>query len=303
MQINCMQFNQDHTCIVHGTNTGFTVVDARSGQILIQRQLGGIGIATMLFRSNLLAVVGSPNNKQYPPYKVMLYDDNTTRMIGDMTFRCNVSNVLLRRDRIIVVAPYKLFVYDLKTFKLVDTIVTWKNPTGLADVCHERNILTTLGLTQGSIRVDRYDESKFTLICAHKSEIAAIKLNQDGSLVATCSQQGTLIRVFDTYTGANKYEFRRGAQAARIYNLDFHPANTWILASSDHGTIHLFKLQPRRPRLFDNLVPAYFSAEFSQVQFKLKLKTGTVFIAGFLPENVEVVAMTSSGKWTKFTVT
>lgn len=61
-------------------------------------------------------------------------------------------------------------------------------------------------------------QSKLT-ISAHQNPINCIAVNSTGTLLATTSEQGTLIRVFNTKTGDKLAEFRRGTVATKIHDL------------------------------------------------------------------------------------
>lgn len=68
-------------------------------------------------------------------------------------------------------------------------------------------------------------------------------MNYDGSLLATSSEKGTLIRIYRTDTGEFLHEVRRGSDKAEIYSVCFNSSSKLLACSSDKGTIHIFSLE------------------------------------------------------------
>ncbi|GFH08471.1 WD repeat domain phosphoinositide-interacting protein 3 [Haematococcus lacustris] len=80
-------FNQDCGCFACGTTQGFRVHNSDPFKETFCRGFdnGGIGIVEMLFRCNILAIVGGGPSPKYPP--------NKGKCIGELSFRSQASAV------------------------------------------------------------------------------------------------------------------------------------------------------------------------------------------------------------------
>ena len=179
---------------------------------------GGIGIVELLYRTNIIALVGGGDKPKWDHNKVMLWDDSQMKVIGELNFKTAVKAVKLRKDkyiysilltssvrnRIIVVLEKKIYVYNFQTLKLEKKFETTPNPRGLIAMSGSKDtcVLACLAGTKGNINVIHFDKNSHTLaIQAHVSDVNAIALNQDGTLVATASTKGQVIRIFSAETG------------------------------------------------------------------------------------------------------
>lgn len=144
------------------------------------------------------------------------------------------------------------------------------------------------------------------MVSAHDTALAAIALNPSGNRLATASQKGTLLRLFDTSSGKKVGEFRRGTDECRILSLAFSPNSHWLCVSSDKGTVHVFALDPNVggyplpegmsqeagatathnqtssfvPSFVKAYMPEYFSSVWSFAHFRLPQDTESVCAFG-----------------------
>ena len=295
-------FNQDGGCLAVGTARGFRVCNASPYQEMFRRTFdnhghshhshshshvqgggGGIGAVEMLFRCNLLALVGGGASPQYPTNKVLIWDDHLGKPIGELSFRQRVLAVKLRRDRICVAIRNIIYVYNFGDLALLDTVNTGgeENGLGLLSISTDDNagnddggagnaddgmVLACPSVQKGQVRVELYGARKNVLIDAHENPLAALALSVDGSLLATASERGTLIRLFETGKKANDSfmsssnsqlsahvpgtplrEFRRGVEHAKIGSLTFSLDKYWLACASDRETVHIFKVYEEYP--------------------------------------------------------
>ena len=158
----------------------------------------------MLFRCNILALVGGGSHPKFPMNKVLLWDDHQYKCIGELSFKTFVKAVKLRKDKVVVVLESRIYVYNFADLRLIDAIDTCLNPKGLVALSSDPNIsvLATPDKTKGSVKVTIYEKNHSHVINAHNSSLSYMALNFAGTLLATASDKGTIIRLFSTEDGA-----------------------------------------------------------------------------------------------------
>jgi len=84
------------------------------------------------------------------------------------------------------------------------------------------------------------------IIRAHKSPLSALAISPSGTLLATASDKGTIIRVWSVPGAERLWQFRRGTREAKIYSMAFNTVGSLLAVSSAHDTVHIFKLGGRQ---------------------------------------------------------
>ena len=92
----------------------------------------------MLYKSNILVLVGGGKYK-YPQNKATLFDDNSGKIITELSFNGYVNNVKLKKDRIIIVCDKKIYIFNLLIFQYIDIIDfnNIENKNGLIAITYE----------------------------------------------------------------------------------------------------------------------------------------------------------------------
>lgn len=84
-----------------------------------------------------------------------------------------------------------------------------------------------------------YNEGK-TWRVDHKSEVKHSTISPDGKYYAVAINDGTLIKIFEFDSGAEKASLIRGNTSVEIRSLTFSHDNSLIAISSNHGTVHIY---------------------------------------------------------------
>lgn len=250
-----IRINQDNSCFVCSTNTGFHIFNIEPLRERCHVDLkipGSVYKSEMLHRTNLVAVISGKGLQD----SVLIWDDHLKKFVLEFKFSSPVASVRLRKDRIIISLASQIYVYSFpsSTPTLLFTANTHHNPNGICDISSsiERGLLAFPSKISGKIQVIDITHVPAGMtaspvnVDAHKHEIACIALNHEGTLLASASIQGTLIRIFNVERLIDKpkqiVELRRGSDMAYILCISFSHDSKYLCTSSDKGTVHIFSI-------------------------------------------------------------
>lgn len=199
----------------------------------------------VLIICSIFALVGGGPRPAFPPDRVILWEDSQQKCISEIsTGNKPIKAVKLHKNLLIVVLEDQVIVYD-HDIRELSRCATTENPNGIVAISPDtENIVLAYPAVQvGMIRVEHLScGDKKNYIKAHESKICQMALNRDGTRLASASEKGTLIRVFDTTSGDLIKEVRRGTKQAHIYSIAFSDDSNFLCCSSDTGTIHVFSM-------------------------------------------------------------
>ena len=303
-KLRSLRFNQDQTCFVAALDDGLRVFyldPIREMAHLRHELVGSVSKAEMLYKSNLIAFVGGGKKPRFPENNIIVYDDRQQEFVLEVSLPESVLNIRLKRDKLIAICRSQIHVFSFPNrCKLLFNVTTRDNPKGICELSSVRlglesnnsnDLMVFPGYKNGSVQIlnlattEQKVSSAPVTINAHKSELAVISVNQQGTMIATASVKGTLIRIWDSIQRIMLVELRRGSDPAILYCLNFSPGDEWLCCSSDKGTVHVFALQDyrlnKRSALASIGVPgAYAGSQWSLASFTVPQEVACVCAFG-----------------------
>ncbi|KAI0010595.1 WD40 repeat-like protein [Xylariaceae sp. FL0662B] len=264
--LNFITFNQDHSCLAVGTSKGFRIYHTDPFSKIFSSDDGNIAIIEMLFSTSLVALILSPRH-------LIIQNTKRASVICELTFPSAVLAVRLNRKRLSVVLEDEIYLYDISNMSLLTNIATSPNPGAIcalspsSEHCYLAYPLPKprddtqdkrpshapppslyAPVTSGDVLIyDTLTLKAVNVIEAHRSPLSCIALNNEGNLLATASETGTIIRVFSVPRGQKLFQFRRGTYPSTIYSMSFNMASSLLCVSSTSDTVHIFRLQQPGP--------------------------------------------------------
>ncbi|KAG8825715.1 hypothetical protein FRC17_008559 [Serendipita sp. 399] len=306
-QIIDVRFDADCKIFTCSTPSGFAVYRSNPLTLVSKREVKGgtLSIILPLHSTSLLFLVGGGRSPRYSRNKVIFWDEAQGKEVAELEFSGDVMGLACRRQNLAVALKRRVILFEItNTVKRLQQWETTENSRGLVALATApgSTLLAFPGRQTGHLQLvylppcpapptdstpgssQAYQSPRLkpvplrrdpvTHIVAHTSALASISVSPSGRYVATTSETGTLIRIWDTDKGKNSHEFRRGIDQAHIYGVAFRPDEKECCAWSDKGTVHFFSLERLNrtsvlrhvSALFQN---NYLSSEWSYAQYRL----------------------------------
>lgn len=195
--------------------------------------------------------MGCENNEEVKEDNIILWNDCTNSEMNTFKASKKILNLKIRKDKYIFVCQNKIMVYNSKTLERLHKIITYDNPKGLIGINYDTHKTILAYLTPGDehkvtiadISTDIKKDKKEITIQPHTHKISYILLSYNGLLLATASEQGKKIRIFETHEGNLVQELNRGSDIAEIKCMAIDLKNQFIAASSDNYKIEVWSLR------------------------------------------------------------
>ncbi|SCU94750.1 LANO_0E07976g1_1 [Lachancea nothofagi CBS 11611] len=237
-------------------------------------------IVEMLFSTSLIVVVDKNLGSQ-KSRKLKIVNTKRKSTICELTFPHEIEDVVMNRKRMcVLLSSDQIFIYDISCMKLLQTIDVLEGKLDLRSSSGKSNT-HGMGTSSSSVRMALSSDDSSTLCYStfsrsakengvfndivvfdalnvtpinylnsvHKNSVSCLAVTHHGKLVATASERGTIVRIFQTgadteYDGNEPLfrEFRRGTRPTVIYEMKFNQGSTLLGCVGDTDTIHVFKL-------------------------------------------------------------
>ncbi|GAU42584.1 hypothetical protein TSUD_303010 [Trifolium subterraneum] len=263
-----ISWNQDYGCFAAGTSHGFRIYNCEPFKETFRRDLksGGFKIVEMLFRSNILALVGAVANSNYPPNKVLIWDDHQSRCIGRHKGQVRVEHFGLNVTKSINAHDSQIACFTLTADGLL-----------LATASLKGTLIRIFNTMDGSLLQE-------VRRGVDRAEINSIALSPNVQWLAASSDKGTVhifnlrVRVFGEDSLIRPTTVQGPVLLHQNSSTALDPLISPNTGANPNSSLSFMR----------GVLPKYFSSEWSFAQFRLP--ESTKFIVAFGSQNTVLIA-------------
>lgn len=261
-KINFISFNFQKSQFALAYDNGINIYDTKTFTLLSKSaEIGDIAIVALIYETNIVIFSGSEKNNDYPPTKIVLYDNKKKSEIYSSIVKLpilaikNVNKILfVETNKEISVFKYEndddvFFVNKIEiSFDVRFPFIVFQNETNTNN--EEEYIIITQGdkyyLNVYMINISTYKFSLKNKIKIHYDYIQSIIEDNQSKCFYVCDYRGELISEIDLDSiNEVEREFYRGNSYAKISSV-MKIKNTYLAICNCNKTIHIYSLEKKK---------------------------------------------------------
>ncbi|KAH3899084.1 uncharacterized protein SCODWIG_00097 [Saccharomycodes ludwigii] len=301
--------------------------------------LGRTNLIVLLLREEKQEPLSLKIPRKAKGYTVKIWDEHQHKIVWEST--CEVLDFYVSSESYLILTTinHELLVYKFitadKDHSSAIIQIQIPNIKIRNDVAASvsRNLFTfSNAKIVGQVQVAKLPDMKsMSIFKAHKNNIRSLAISPNGEYLASCSERGTLIRIFKLYSGGaqntigntnenyNKgssnnelgtllYEFRRGLEIADVYEIKWSPDSKKIACISDKCTLHIFQLPLLKKELMKRKKNVFLLTDMCNIKLSSTIPGDRCKIGWEYPQNDSIknnsdtfyLIWHKSGLWQKF---
>lgn len=208
-------------------------------KIKIMRQRGIYKIAVWEL-SNLVVFLEQKGDK-----KCYVYDSHRDQVWDVIMTKQGIESIMIRKDMLFVQTKSDIQCYLLPKVEKQRVFEGVDNPY---DVVMQGDVIKMVGrncANKNYVSINTKSDEKQVKL--HDNVITNVCFNKTcNELYASCSEKGTIVRVWRSDSGKPIWEGRRGLEPSRIHSIDFKD-NTLVVGTLK-GSVHYFNTDNKQKR-------------------------------------------------------
>lgn len=212
-----MSFNSDNSLMALTTTEYFATFNCVPVRRIVKENTqGGMRCIAQLHRSPILVLVPSGDKPGTSPRRLSLWNCRTKSVIQEYGFDETVLGCAINKEFLVVGTEGVLSVFDLKTMSLCAKLSSRAGSVFALSDEEESSLLAfpspstaDAANVEGSVSVYSCRQSRLvSKVDAHKTAVSVLSFNLQGTLLASASITGSIIRVFQVPEGTCVYVLR-----------------------------------------------------------------------------------------------
>ena len=271
LKILSIDYNQNNTLLIIGTNYGYRIFDVLNNFKLIsnvdqeQKEIGPLKRAKILYKSSLVGFIGAKENKRFKENTFNFYSDEYKKILSKISFHQNIKDFYISSSLLFICFIANIYVFELFSMKYIHCIPHCQFKDKLFSIIEDpleegddeeftnNNKVISVGYVssyQNNIKIQRYIINKNIPNYVVKDEVISdfddcpemIKLVK-GFKIIVLSKSGNKLHIYDYVNNSLLYCHNLGNGSLNINEISFGLKNKFIMIHYNMYQFDIIKLK------------------------------------------------------------